>query len=280
MGLIRNGVVLLREEGVIAFLKGVSWQLRARLRLFRGKVLLGRLRDQVTFSADGTDAAFVADNPTSIARTQSRLQSEREMLTDLLDELNDDDVFYDVGANTGLYTCFAAKKISSGEVIAFEPYPPNVDELRRNAALNDKHITVLEIALSDHSDTVEIATPETSTPGYGAASMAADQDGESVRALRGDELVNDGDIPPPTVVKIDVEGAEPLVVDGLAASLSNSRCRLIYCEVHLPSSAPRGSIYDHGVDTSDMVGRFEEIGFSVERYEEGTDRLVLKAHRE
>lgn len=279
MSTIKKIVTLIREEGIREFARSISWQVRSRLALLRLTVVLARFRDQVTFSVDEIEASFIADDPASIARTQNRLRSEGDMLRDLLDELEEDDVFYDVGANTGLYTCFAAKKIPRGTVVAFEPYPPNIDELERNAALNSENITVLGVALADESDTVKISTPETPTPGHGTASMTADG-GADIRAVRGDELVTDGTVPAPTVVKIDVEGAEPLVIDGLAESLSDSRCRLVYCEVHLPSSAPRGSIHSHGVDTSEMVVRLEGMGYSVERYEEGGDRFVLKARQE
>lgn len=50
------------------------------------------------------------------------------MAADLINELTSDDVFYDIGLHIGIYSCLAADKITSGEIILFEPdrrdFPP------------------------------------------------------------------------------------------------------------------------------------------------------------
>jgi len=86
--------------------------------------------------------------------------------------------------------------------------------------------------------------------------------------------------PEPNVVKIDVEGAEPLVIDGLEDALSFETCRLVYCEVHLPGVDKRPSIKDFGATTDELRDRFEELGFTVEILgDRSGDELFFKAQR-
>lgn len=60
----------------------------------------------------------------------------------MLQTLESDDVFYDIGANVGTYTCFAGQVVDDGNVIAFEPHPANVDRLRENAEPNEIDVGV------------------------------------------------------------------------------------------------------------------------------------------
>jgi predicted RNA methylase len=65
------------------------------------------------------------------------LVGERAILEDLLRSLEPDDVFYDIGANVGTYTCFAASKLVPNAVVAFEPEPKNATRLREDLDLSD-----------------------------------------------------------------------------------------------------------------------------------------------
>jgi len=66
-----------------------------------------------------------------------RFETERRELTDFLSDIAPDDVVYDIGANTSLYTLFAAHRCPQGNVIAFEPYPPNVALLKQDISRNE-----------------------------------------------------------------------------------------------------------------------------------------------
>jgi len=78
-----------------------------------------------------------------------RDDKEGVLLRDILQEIESDDTVADVGANIGVYTCFGATEATEGEVIAFEPYPPNVELIRQNLRQNDLSATVLDLALAD-----------------------------------------------------------------------------------------------------------------------------------
>lgn len=264
MDIIKRGVFILREEGLIAFLSGILRYLQRRIELFQGVI---------TLSINNTTARFVASEESVIIKTRSRLNEEKYELRNILEEVSGDDVFYDVGANTGLYSCFVANKADNCDVVAFEPYPPNVIELKQNVELNNPaRISVFDMALSDTSGTISFSTPEVPTPGHGTGSIT-DSGGESVRTMRGDKLISNGEAPSPNIVKIDVEGAEPLVLDGLREALSDESCRLVFCELH-PSK-----LAEYSYSTSKMITDFEQMGYDVEVHDRWGDASVLEARR-
>ncbi|TKX46006.1 FkbM family methyltransferase [Halorubrum sp. ARQ200] len=80
---------------------------------------------------DGVTAEFDAEskNGGDIIRIMNK--SEKFFLQDMLSELNETDVFYDIGANIGIFSCFAAQKLENGHLVSFEPYPPNVNQLEK-----------------------------------------------------------------------------------------------------------------------------------------------------
>jgi hypothetical protein len=84
-----------------------------------------------------------------------------------------------------------------------------------------------------------------------------------VEVWPGDQLVGDE---PPTVVKIDVEGAELSALRGLSRTLSNDVCRLIYCEIHPAALAERGN------SATNVRECLREHGFAVEQIGTGSER--------
>lgn len=190
---------------------------------------------------------------------------ERPILEELLSELRPGDVFYDVGANLGLYSCLAADIIGPG-VVAFEPHPKNADRLERNASLNDLEISVDRVALADSSGSTRMKL----SPGFdldrvGSAghTLLTEYHGDEPESIavtkkRGDELVAAGKIPPPTVLKIDTEGTEMDVLRGLDSTLARPECRLVYCELH------EDRLDFQGLSVSDVHDFLESHGFSVE----------------
>lgn len=268
--LLKKGFRILRDDGVSTFVSRTadhfSWRFNNQSRRIRRylKWKVGSKRGYITLSVNGIDAKFVALDKESIYRTINRLYRERDEVEAILQNLNEDDVFYDIGANTGLYTCFASQVCS--QVVAFEPYPPNLDELEKNAKLNQDSITIVDKALSNETTASTLSVPDEPTPGHGTAAIeAGTEEGEDIETVRGDEYIQETSIPMPNIVKIDVEGAEFLVIDGLEDVLSSDECRLIYCEVHLKQSPNRPSIRDHGDELSDLHSQLRAYGFDVEQ---------------
>lgn len=189
----------------------------------------------------------------------NRVVGERTILTDLLDALADDDVFWDVGANLGAYAIAAKLSRPAVDVVPFEPVPATAARLERNLRLNDCAVAPRVLALSDRCGDATVDRPSS----HGQHSLeGSGDDAVTVRTAAGDELVASGRTPAPTVAKIDVEGHERRVLEGLSRTLAEEPPRLLYCEVH---------------GSDDVGSLLAEFGYEVERLALRRDQAMLKA---
>lgn len=276
----RRALELLRTEGVLALVREgialLSKQLQWRYWALRGGLRL---------SLCDIEAEFSVPSYAVFERTTARFRAESDQLRDVISETRVDDVFFDIGANTGLYTNFVAQACSAGQVVAFEPYAPNTELLSRDVKKNGlTNVEVFEMALSDEDGTVSIDVPSRDDAGYGSASIPLDESGEihsshEVPTATGDTLVSEGDVPTPNVIKIDVEGAEYLVLKGLRETLRSRECRLVYCEVHLSESEKRPSIQNQGMDLADIEEYLRQLGFEIVLSERRNTEAWIKAKK-
>lgn len=230
-------------------------ELRSRLRF--------RLADDVGAVAIGdAEADFRVTTPNEFSTVSD--PPEEAVVADVLSSLRPDDVFYDVGANIGVYSCLAASVVET-EVLAFEPEPRNAARLRENARLNDADVDVYEVALSEANETREFGVMyfdgahQTGPAGHSFVQGGSDvAETISVESVIGDDFIEERDLPKPTVMKIDVEGAEWGVLSGLESTLSDPGCRLVYCELH------RGRLEAQGRSVEDVEDELSRLGFDVE----------------
>ncbi len=148
-------------------------------------------------------------------------------------------VIYDIGAHIGYHSlAFATYVGDKGHVFAFEPNPANVQRAEEIIAINpslQKNITVLNLALSDHTGTTNFLSTDdieggTSTGGFidDASTLwererYVDKVGfkkTEVKIETIDNLIETKKITPPDLLKIDVEGAEQLVLAGAIKTLT------------------------------------------------------------
>ena len=137
------------------------------------------------------------------------------------------DIVLDVGANAGLYTVVAARQVGdAGHVYAFEPDDRALALLRRNVAVNGlKNVTVIEAAVSDETGQRQFAAASDTALSSLAAIEREDQQIDAwrtVSTVRLDEAVDAHRIEAVTFLKIDVEGAEKLVLDGAPKLLARA----------------------------------------------------------
>lgn len=175
------------------------------------------------------------------------------------------DVFYDVGANFGLFALLAAHRAGpGGRVVAFEPHAATVDALLANVALNGlgERIDVLSTALhsaSGHQAFLYRSLAAASgLSQVGATRDPHDRDVAPVaRELKAvaaaDDLVASAAIPPADLVKIDVDGNEGAVLEGMRGLLTGPRRpRSIQVEVN-----PRGG--------AELLARMRAAGYGETR---------------
>jgi FkbM family methyltransferase len=132
-------------------------------------------------------------------------------------------VCYDIGANVGFFSILLGRLAGpTGSVYAFEPVPRNAFAIERNARLNHLgNITVLKLALSCVDGRSELLLAHhiggAMLKSAGAPPDLAGRLDVEIAAL--DSLTESGSIKPPNFVKIDVEGAEIDVLQGMKAIL-------------------------------------------------------------
>ena len=144
---------------------------------------------------------------------------ERELQHLLVESLRPGDVFFDIGANVGFFSLLGSRLVGpTGRVVSFEPLPRNLELLRRHLNLNQTaNLTVIPAAVADVEGVGCLSEAPSASQG------ALSERGISVALVSLDTLWAAGNVPTPSVLKIDVEGAESRVLTGARDLLSRSR---------------------------------------------------------
>ena len=166
---------------------------------------------------------------------------EREVLDAVLENLPENGVFWDVGANIGLHALTIKALRPDVTVVAFEPAPFTVSRLMLNVRSNKLDIQTFAMALGAEPGYANLAVSLAGNCGLSSLepwSGVVYEGNVKCRVERADDLVKCGAAPPPSVMKIDVEGFEPQVLSGAAGLLSGSGLRAVVLEsdgLHLES---------------------------------------------
>jgi FkbM family methyltransferase len=176
-----------------------------------------------------------------------------------LDQIGRDDVYWDIGANVGLYAIYVAK-FRGCSVVAFEPEAQNYALLIENLVLNgigSDRMLAGSLALGDRPGlgTLQVryltkggaynlfrstSTGDADAPASFSAA-ASDQQGNGYRQLiygaTIDDLVFNRGLPAPTHIKIDVDGNEPAIISGCQELLKSSKLRSLLVEINKKSPA-------------------------------------------
>ena len=142
----------------------------------------------------------------------------------LLPKVRENDVIWDIGANIGIY-CITLSKAKSGVVVeAFEPWPETIEKLKVNLRNNRvSNVNIHEIALSNKVGQIGFV----SLPDAPGCNHMATNSGICVETTTGESVVENGTAKP-DIIKIDVEGFEPEVLDGMRNLLKDSLPTLLF----------------------------------------------------
>jgi FkbM family methyltransferase len=149
-----------------------------------------------------------------------------------------DGSFVDVGANFGYFALLGAAAVGArGRVLAVEPDPRMAAELRANLALNAlAQVEVLAAAASDREGTASLAGFTEEGGNWGVSSLLGAAEGEAprfqVRCAPLDALLDEAGVDGVELAKVDVEGAEALVLEGMSAGVRRRRYRRVLVEFH------------------------------------------------
>lgn len=143
--------------------------------------------------------------------------------------------FLDVGANTGLYALIAAAARPDVRILAFEAFPPVIDVLRRNIALNvcGARIQVVPQAVADVCGELSLYVPRSVGAVETSCSLDPNFKDDVVEEIKVSSITLDSywaDMGRPEVgaIKIDVEGAEHRVLLGAGALVQAQRPVVFY----------------------------------------------------
>lgn len=138
--------------------------------------------------------------------------------------LTQGDTFVDVGANIGYFSLLASRLVGpSGRVVAFEPASVPQARLRNNVKINRAcNIDVRDVAVSERSGVFPFYEAPAHNQGLSSLRELKDRTRVTyVHVGRLDDLLTE--VALPTLVKIDVEGAELQVINGARELLARER---------------------------------------------------------
>jgi FkbM family methyltransferase len=180
----------------------------------------------------------------------------------MLTLLRPGDTFIDVGANIGYHSLLAARLVGPhGSVLSVEPAPHLREALEHNLALNQelaalRNITVLPYCASDQRGTV---VQSVLTEGYSGETTLRPLSGAhtmSVEARTLDEMLTEADLSRCHLVKMDIEGAEYLAINGMKRTLDR------YPAISLMTEVDDRYLRELGSSARQLIDWFASRGYS------------------
>lgn len=193
---------------------------------------------------------------------------EEEVLLAILDNLKDNEVFWDVGSNLGLHAITVAKLRKNARVFAFEPVPSLAQLIRETADNNQVNVSLFETALADRDGEAEFFVH---SGNIGRSSLHNWDKKNGLRPIqveiaRADTLLRTEGIDTPNVIKIDVEGGETEVLQGMEQLLKGSSVyTVIFEDSKFEDSPPKVLLRSFGFSLR-TLSRFENSSHDLENF--------------
>lgn len=218
---------------------------------------VGTLAPRRVVRSRGLRLSLQCENRITHYRWRSYNEKEPETLDWIDERLRQAEVFFDVGANIGVYTLYAALRHPRLRVVAFEPEYANLHLLRDNVLANgvQDRVQVFAVALSDRSGLSRLHIQDT-TPG----SALHTESGQPLeRTLAGRPVVWQEGIATVTLdafcgqtglapngIKMDVDGTEPRILAGGRETLGSPSLRSVLLEMPDDAAARQACEADLG----------------------------------
>jgi FkbM family methyltransferase len=177
---------------------------------------------------------FKFDGDLEEYRVETIYQKEPETIAWINDfvakSLNSDLFFFDVGANIGLFSLYASTRAKNIKVYSFEPVASNYQSLQDNIRLNDNaSVNSYRCAISNRVKLTDIFLSDVRVGNSGAQIDFPINEKEEnyepvsierVMCFSIDWLVEYMGFPCPNFIKIDVDGKESKILEGMTSTLS------------------------------------------------------------
>ena len=187
-------------------------------------------------------AKFFTPNNICQMRANTFSTKEPEIL-EWLDDYGKEGIFFDIGANIGLYSIYFSQ-INRGISYAFEPSVFNLAQLAKNISINKltNKINIVTNPLSNLTSFSKFINSNTEIGGaLNAFGVEYGYDGKQIKnnieySILGfsiDFMFEVGLLNKiPSMIKIDVDGIEHLILEGAKKTIRNKNCKTIYIEVN------------------------------------------------
>lgn len=239
-----------------------AWPLVAIGAHFRAEVLENVSEEAITVTTTpGGEIRFYTPTPLLISRATSVLSKETDTIH-WIDAFERGSVFWDVGANVGVYSFYAAI-VKGASVLAFEPSAANFYVLSRNIQLNQlgNKVTAYCLAFSEHT---QLGILNMSSARMGAAISQFGQSAEMSRYWEGgpgaaeqgmigfsiDDFIDHFAPRFPNHLKLDVDGLEMPILEGARRTLGDLRLKSLLVELTIT----RESEHCHVVQFLERIG--------------------------
>lgn len=185
-------------------------------------------------------------------------------------------VFLDVGANMGLYTIFASKKVGkSGLVVSIEPSSREFERLERNVKVNRlQNVRMIQTAISRLEGEADLLVATNDHAGHNTLGNFAYEgiilkQKEHVMVKTIDGMVSKLSLPRLDVIKMDIEGSEFFALEGSERTLKNFK-PILMLELFNETLKHQGC-------NGDMIFQFlASLGYLIYGFDEHGDLSQLK----
>jgi FkbM family methyltransferase len=229
---------------------------------YRGPKLLAHIIEKsnpiIKATKDEVSIKLFCPGIMPIYRAKTFFEKEPETI-DWINNFEKDSTFWDIGANIGVYSLFAALK--NHTVYSFEPSAPNYYVLNKNIEINklDNQIQAFNIALAFENEISHLRMGDTTLGGAdNSFKEPIKESGEKFivkfnQAIIGftiDEFISRYRLSIPNYIKIDVDGNEMEIIKGMKKTFSDSNLHSLLVELSIDRP-----------DYNDIIKIFELNGF-------------------
>ena len=153
-------------------------------------------------------------------------------------------IFWDIGANIGLYSIYNALKNPNSTTIVFEPSSSNLRVLSRNISINnlEKNVKIVPIPLTNKENTFQVMNENDFSEGGGLNSFGEKFDFEgneftpktkyNLLGTTMNYLIENSILDIPDYIKIDVDGIEHFILEGGDKFLQNKKVKSLSIEIN------------------------------------------------
>lgn len=163
----------------------------------------------------------------------------------------------DIGANIGYHTLQISQLVGkTGQIIAFEPDPENYRLLIKNLESNNcKNVTLYQKAVGNFNGDLKLFFCEENRGDHRIFDSGDQRQSFVVKSVRLDDFFNNTDSF--DVIKMDIQGAEPLAFEGMKRFLSRHQKLVVFCEF-FPDV-----FVNYNYRAYEFLTKIEELGFLV-----------------